>query len=352
MNRSNTTLLALEQLNTLFIINNTIIVTFGIIGLLLNIVVCCILFTSRHLHQAVDRFITQLAISDLLTSLTITFSYSIALLIQTNPNLSLQLSYLASAIICKAGGISACVTMTYSNLVLVAISIERYRAIMYPFAISFRSRTTTFIISLFWSISIGIGIMVGFYYRITATVPQVCNFSGGRIELFAIMLVLTVIAIIIPLSIIIIAYVIMAKKILKAKPPMENSEYQRRQNLRIKNRNRRIAFLLLITVLSTTSSSLFIITNFVLFVGLLSDPDFYSRLSYEFWIYFLFSGCLTLFRCVLNPILYNFASSNFKKAMIKFVKDWNSKLCIRSDDASVLISSMKNSTQIKSVYRF
>ncbi|RDD36308.1 Cardioacceleratory peptide receptor [Trichoplax sp. H2] len=298
---------------------NVFVVAIGLVGAILNSFVCLVLFYSNHSHQSLDKLIAHLSLNDLLASLSIAVSYILNALTITNREVIFRLSRLAGTILCKTNLVLVSLTITNSNLILAAISIDRYRAIIHPLALPLHKVKSNVIITIFWLISIGIGILIANFHELSASYPYRCSITNNHTIALIIVLIFAIFGYIIPFLIISISYSIIIKKILTVKPPMDNSEYQRRQKSRLRQRNKGI------TVLSTASSSIFIITLGTLVTGLLIDNEFYSKLTIAFWTFFQISGTIMLLPCVINPMLYNFASTNFKSAARSLLQKWNVK---------------------------
>lgn len=343
MNLSNATVADFDKIKSSLMVDNILVLTLGIIRAIFNAFVCYVLYTNHHLNQTLDRLITQVVLSDLIVSLTIIISYSIQVLFNVFPEIRSQLSSLMSNIVCKASSSILFLALINSNLLLAAISADRYRAIVRPFTKPFNSRTVSIMIFLCWLLStVASGITV-LNHRSAYNNFYLCATLARDMKLLSVTFISTLIVIILPLFITVISYILIAQKILNAKLPMDNSEYQRRQKKRVKQRNKRIIVLIIITVLTAVSTSLFFINNFFMIIALWISPYSTFNPSFAFWVYYLISNNFMLFRCVLDPILYNFASTNFKNAIISIIQKLKLKLAISINATSVLVFAMKHS---------
>ena len=70
------------------------------------------------------------------------------------------------------------------------------------------------------------------------------------------------------------------------------------------------------------------INNFIVIAKIWSNSNNNLHLSAEFWQYYIVSQPFMLLRCVINPVLYNFASTNFKEALISIRQNLKLKLVV------------------------
>lgn len=311
------------------LVQSYIIIMLSIIGIIFNSVICYIFWFKSLSYQSLNRFFAQLALMDLLTALSLIYNQVLIIINLTDRNMIPNLSRLAGTILCRTSAGLMILAMTNSNLTLAAISIDRYRAVMHPLALPLRRKTVTLIIIIKWLVTIGITTFLLIYYDLGSGFPYPCEISGSAYEVFAVTLAFAIIVGIIPISLIFICYGIVIKKILTATPPMDNSEYQRRQNLRIKQRNKSIGFILIITILTLPTSSLFLFIQIIIRTGDLIDFTYSSNLPSGVWVFYEISFTTSALPAVFNPILYNFVSTNFQKALISLIQDWKMNIGLR-----------------------
>ncbi|RDD36769.1 Neuropeptide Y receptor [Trichoplax sp. H2] len=332
MNISNETLNTNSYSNQTISVFHTALITFASLGTIFNLIVCWVIF-SRHQKHTLDLLIGQLALTDLFSALATVSAYVMHLLFKSNR----AISWLAREIICKLSSSSTSVGVINSKLVLMAISLERYRAIIHPLKAPFRRKLIVLGIILMWLISAVLGGFLGLYHGVSKIDLNSCMLLGSQTEKFAIMIIFECTAGIIPLTVILISYIKIMIKICTTKIPTESTstECQRKQLAKKKHRNQKIAAILIITLLSSISASLHLINYMILTIGQFMNTEY--KVRPEFHTFLIVSGSLTLCSCVLNPIIYNFVSTNFKNDMKHMYRYYVRKFsCIRKCSASFM----------------
>lgn len=309
------------------LIHSYAVLVLSIIGFIFNSLVCYVLNLKCKSYRHLDRFIAQLSLTDLLTSFIFIYNQIFFIIYLNNRTLFQYISSTAADVLCKISTSAVFLTITNSNLTLAAISVDRYRAIIHPLVVPLSRKIVTIIIAINWLISIAIAIFFWFYHGFGSYNPQVCIRIGNQYEIFAIMTSFGIIAGTIPVLVVFLCYGAIIKKILISKPPIDNSEYQQQQKARFKERNRRIAFLLFVTSLSLATSTLFIFIQMFVNIGDLLHVEFSSRLSAHFWTFFQICITLSILPTVINPVLYNFVSSNFQHSISSAIQAWKESYC-------------------------
>lgn len=317
MNNINQNESVLIHNNQTRLLHGPALVVMGCFGILFNLVVCVVLFSNNFSRQSLDRFIGQLALTDLFQAISITITYIISIISIINPFWLSRLPLFANTIVCKFTTSCTGITVINSKLILVAISIERYRAILYPLKAPFSKSLTFAYIIVMWLISAVIGGLLGMFHQVIEDddYSYTCTMTANRNVRFIIMIIFEFVAGIFPMIVISVAYTVIMIKISKVKPPMDSnkSQYQRQVLAKIKQRNQRIAILLIITILSTVSTSIYLINYMIITVSLYTNSQIISSIAFQNFM--IASGTLTLCSCVINPILYNFVSTNFNYAI-------------------------------------
>ncbi|XP_067286459.1 neuropeptide FF receptor 1-like [Pseudorasbora parva] len=126
------------------------ILAYGLIFLLCmlgNILVCFIVLKNRQMRTVTNIFILNLAISDLLVGI-------LCLPITLVDNLITGWPF--DVVICKMSGLVQGASVSASVFTLVAIAVERFRCIVYPFQRKLTQPQAILTISFIWALAIAI----------------------------------------------------------------------------------------------------------------------------------------------------------------------------------------------------
>uniref|UniRef100_A0A8D0UEE9 Neuropeptide FF receptor 2 n=3 Tax=Sus scrofa TaxID=9823 RepID=A0A8D0UEE9_PIG len=132
------------QVTAIFIISYFLIFFLCMVG---NTVVCFIVMRNKHMHTVTNLFILNLAISDLLVGI---FCMPITLL----DNIIAGWPFGSS--MCKISGLVQGISVAASVFTLVAIAVDRFRCVVYPFKPKLTIKTAFVIIMIIWVLAIAI----------------------------------------------------------------------------------------------------------------------------------------------------------------------------------------------------
>lgn len=287
----------------------------GTLGIILNWVVCQVILFSKHLRQPLDRLILNLSIADLMNSVTIVLFQVIEYIIierSANPK---NISYLFHEVVCKMWLFFVCMSMTSSSQTLATIGIERWKAILHPFGKPFSGPKFGLIILFNWLISAGVAIFIALLHRPLNSYPLLCVGSKNIILSMLSCLIFTLTTSFIPFVIVLVCYIRIGIKLYTAKLPIDSIIYAQKVSQTTKRKYRKIITLLMITVLTMATSIQFSISYLFTAIGPMFHQNFYIRLNIVFWKFYRTTWILTIISSTLNPILYNFCSENFQKAI-------------------------------------
>ncbi|CRK88026.1 CLUMA_CG001812, isoform A [Clunio marinus] len=122
-------------------------ITIFLISIFGNGIVCFIVFTSSRMQTVTNFFIANLALSDMLMAFfCIPFSFISQFVLQYWP---------FGLVLCKFVNYTQAISVLVSAYTLVAISIDRYIAIMFPLKPRLSKSYAKFIIVIVWSIAFG-----------------------------------------------------------------------------------------------------------------------------------------------------------------------------------------------------
>ncbi|XP_031198837.1 neuropeptide FF receptor 2 isoform X2 [Mastomys coucha] len=298
------------QVAAVFISSYSLIFFLCMVG---NTVVCFIVIRNRHMHTVTNFFILNLAISDLLVGI---FCMPITLL----DNIIAGWPFGSS--MCKISGLVQGVSVAASVFTLVAIAVDRFRCVVYPFKPKLTFKTAFVTIVIIWGLAITImtpsAIMLHVqeekYYRVrlsshnkTGTVYW-CREDWPRQEMRRIYTtVLFATIYLAPLSLIVIMYARIGASLFKTS--VHCTGKQRPEQWHVSKKKQKVIKMLLIVAL------LFILSWLPLWtLMMLSD---YADLSpnklriINIYVY-PFAHWLAFCNSSVNPIIYGFFNENFR----------------------------------------
>ncbi|XP_066136978.1 neuropeptide FF receptor 2 [Saccopteryx bilineata] len=295
----------------IFIISYFLIFFLCMVG---NTVVCFIVMRNKHMHTVTNLFILNLAISDLLVGI---FCMPITLL----DNIIAGWPFGSS--MCKISGLVQGISVAASVFTLVAIAVDRFRCIVYPFKPKLTIKTAFIIIVIIWVLAVAImfpsAIMLHVqeekYYRVrlnsqNKTMPVYwCREDWPNKEMRKIYTtVLFANIYLAPLSLIVIMYGRIGMSLSKMTVPHTGKRNQ--EQWHVSKKKQKVIKMLLIVAL------LFILSWLPLWtLMMLSD---YAELSpnelqvINIYIY-PFAHWLAFCNSSINPIIYGFFNENFRR---------------------------------------
>ncbi|KAM4854969.1 neuropeptide FF receptor 2 [Thomomys bottae] len=279
-----------------------------------NTMVCLIVMRNRHMHTVTNLFIFNLAVSDLLVGI---FCMPITLL----DNIIAGWPFGNS--MCKISGLIQGISVSASVFTLVAIAVDRFRCVVYPFKPKFTLKAALVIIALIWVLAVAImspsAVMLHVqeekYYQVrlasqNQTSPVYwCHEDWPNQEMrkfYTTVLFATIY--LAPLSLIVLMYGRIGIVLLKTAMPFPAKQSQGQVHMMSKKKQKVLKMLL-------TVALLFVLSWLPLWtLMMLSD---YAHLSPEelrvinIYIY-PFAHWLAFCNSSVNPIIYGFFNENFR----------------------------------------
>ncbi|RDD36976.1 Neuropeptide FF receptor 2 [Trichoplax sp. H2] len=212
-------------------------------------------------------------------------------------------------------------SITTSTSTLLVIGAERYRAITYPLRRTYTRKQMNRILMAIWAISFSSTLLIIFTRNYDRSSILNCTGSLSPYKSFIAAISFTVYAIAtygIPTVFIIIFYVCIIMSLYYYNLPKGDSEYRAEVNKSRQMKNQVIMALLIITILSAASYFPFMAIHVGIAFLKYSTNNAIKDLPKLFWIFYRLTAILMLIPTILNPILYNFASSEIKKEMKAF----------------------------------
>ncbi|KAI5615491.1 neuropeptide FF receptor 2 [Silurus asotus] len=139
----------------IFIVSYLLIFMVCMVG---NGLVCFIVLRSKHMRTVTNLFILNLAISDLLVGFFCMPTTLVDNIITGWP---------FGSLVCKLSGMVQGISVSASVFTLVAIAVDRFRCIVYPFKQKLTISTSTITIAVIWVLAISIMCPSGFMLQVT-----------------------------------------------------------------------------------------------------------------------------------------------------------------------------------------
>ncbi|XP_030636585.1 neuropeptide FF receptor 2 [Chanos chanos] len=138
-----------------FIVSYLLIFLVCMVG---NGVVCFIVLRSKNMRTVTNLFILNLAISDLLVGIFCMPTTLVDNIITGWP---------FGSVVCKLSGMVQGISVSASVFTLVAIAVDRFRCIVYPFKQKLTTSTSTLIIAVIWVLAVSIMCPSGVMLQVT-----------------------------------------------------------------------------------------------------------------------------------------------------------------------------------------
>ncbi|XP_030059363.1 neuropeptide FF receptor 1 [Microcaecilia unicolor] len=307
-----------------------------------NMLVCFIVLKNRQMRTVTNIFILNLAISDLLVGIFCMPTTLVDNLITGWP---------FDNFMCKMSGLVQGMSVSASVFTLVAIAVERFRCIVYPFRQKLTLRKAIITIFVIWVLALIImcpsavtltvtreeyHFMVDYYnnsypfYSCWEAWPDQEMRKVYTMVLFSHIYLA-------PLTLIVIMYTRIAFKLFKSSAPIQGSQSEENEGRRVSKRKIRVINMLIIVALFFTLSwlplwTLMLLTDY----GKLSDNQLNMIAVYVF----PFAHWLAFFNSSVNPIIYGYFNENFRRG---FQEVFKVQFCSIGREHRVAYSERKSS---------
>ncbi|KAM6975872.1 neuropeptide FF receptor 2 [Tautogolabrus adspersus] len=293
-----------------------------------NGVVCFIVLRSKNMRTVTNLFILNLAISDLLVGIFCMPTTLVDNIITGWP---------FGSVLCKLSGMVQGISVSASVFTLVAIAVDRFRCIVYPFKQKLTIPTSKLIIVVIWVLAVSIMCPSGVMLQVTKehrvriilgrnndTQPFYwCRENWPNQEMRKIYTtVLFANIYLAPLSLIVVMYARIGFTLSKTTIPMvsgsgtgsekglSNNKPSMEGRLTISKKKTRVIMMLLVV------ASLFILSWLPLWT-LMMLSDYASLTEHQYRVIniyvYPFAHWLAFFNSSVNPIIYGFFNENFRR---------------------------------------
>ncbi|NXE99239.1 NPFF2 protein, partial [Menura novaehollandiae] len=290
--------------------------------------VCFIILWSKHMRTVTNLFILNLAVSDLLVGL---FCMPTTLLD------NIIAGWPFGSLVCKMSGMVQGISVSASVFTLVAIAVDRFRCIVYPFKQKLTIPTAVTIIAVIWILATAImcpsavllQVQEEKQFRVilgsgNATRPVYwCREDwpdSGMRKIYTIVLFSSIY--LAPLLLIVITYARISMALSHTAMPRAGKRSQEQRHSVWKRKQKVIKMLIVVTLLFTLSW----LPLWTLM--LLSDYANLSDLQLQLINIYIypFAHWLAFFNSSINPIIYGFCNENFRRG---FQAVFKLQLCSR-----------------------
>ncbi|XP_018592265.1 neuropeptide FF receptor 2-like [Scleropages formosus] len=296
----------------IFIISYLLIFLVCMVG---NGAVCFIVLRSKNMRTVTNVFILNLAISDLLVGIFCMPTTLVDNIITGWP---------FGSLVCKLSGMVQGMSVSASVFTLVAIAVDRFRCIVYPFKQKLTISTSMLIILIIWVLALSIMCPSGVMLQVTKehnvrvllgdgneTIPFYwCRENWpnqGMRKIYTTVLFANIY--LAPLTLIVIMYARIGITLFKTAMPTGGKPGQENRQAVSKKKKRVIKMLL-------TVALLFILSWLPLWT-LMMLSDYASLTEHQYRVIniyiYPFAHWLAFFNSSVNPIIYGFFNENFRK---------------------------------------
>lgn len=185
-----------------------------------NVLVCYVVLAYQRMRTVTNYFIVNLAISDILMAvLCIPLSFVANVLFNHWP---------FGSALCSVVPYAQTVAVFASAFTLVAISVDRFIAIIYPLRQRLTTKQVLIIVAVVWVSSLTVPLPTAIFSKVTVNESR-CYEVWGQDERFSYSLAIMVLQYFLPLSVLIVTYLGIGIVIWVKKPPgeAENNRDQR-----------------------------------------------------------------------------------------------------------------------------
>ncbi|RDD36056.1 hypothetical protein TrispH2_012103 [Trichoplax sp. H2] len=231
-------------------------------------------------------------------------------------------TYQNAYILCVANAAIVLTILPGACLTLLVMSFERYQAVAVIRLRKIKLTTVLKIILIIWLTAIVSAVIPTVYVKFNNYYPNVCTI--GRIDNYTLLIISIILfstTSILPIIMMLIIYGLIIYKLIYSKQVVKIGPSSITNN-REKNIRRTIFPVLLISVFTTASSVPYILLSYYTLINEYYYPYFgesFLRKYYRLWI---FAATWYILSPIVNPFLYNLASSKFRKIL-------HSLLCYR-----------------------
>lgn len=296
----------------IFIVSYLLIFLVCMVG---NGVVCFIVLRSKNMRTVTNLFILNLAVSDLLVGI---FCMPTTLLD------NIITGWPFGSLVCKMSGMVQGISVSASVFTLVAIAVDRFRCIVYPFKQKLTISTATLIIVIIWVLAISIMCPSGVMLQVTKehTIRILLGYDNQSSPFYwcrenwpnqemrkIYTTVLFANIYLAPLSLIVIMYARIGITLFKTTVPTGGKPGHDNRHTVSKKKQRVIKMLLVVALL-------FILSWLPLWtLMMLSDYASLTEQQYRIINIYIypFAHWLAFFNSSVNPIIYGFFNENFRR---------------------------------------
>ncbi|OQV15703.1 putative Neuropeptide Y receptor [Hypsibius exemplaris] len=276
-----------------------------------NAIVCFIVASFERMRKTENFFIFNLALTDMVMAfLCVPFSFVPTLIIG---------SYPFGLFMCKVMNYSQVVTVLVSSWTLVAISIERYFGVVFPFRPKMRRRKAVTVMCLTWVVALAVALPTVLFqvvvehkanHHCVEKWPEwLAETSDDRNHIsYVYGMILMTLQYFLPVGILTFTYSTIAVHIWRSKTP---GAAMKDRDKKIKSEKMRMTKMMVVVVLLYIISWLPLNAYNVI-------ADQYPAVSCCVYIHYIWFAChwLAMSHATLNPIIYFWMNSKFRSGFL------------------------------------
>ena len=290
--------------------------SFGLTGCLLNGCVCFIIIHHKSLRQPFNHLIVNLAVPDFLVSLAVILNSIINYTAAAAFHHLFDVTNIAN-IICKF--IIFCIISSFSStcLTLLAISIERYQCITTNRRHTMKLSTARKAIMLTWLLAASSAIIPAYYGKADPK-DYNCTFANiAELWLIILLYILAFITIVLPILSMLILYTYIVIKLFN-KIQVSDSNSPAIMKAQKKYLCHSIIVIVIISIFTCGTGLPLLSFYFTVIIGQYIDPNFRRLIIVQYYQWWAIASFLFLLAPIVNPLLYNFVSRQFRKIALDF----------------------------------
>ncbi|RDD41499.1 Tachykinin-like peptides receptor 86C [Trichoplax sp. H2] len=302
--------------------------SFGLAGCILNGLVCLIIATHKSLRQPFNHLILNLSLSDFFVSLSvILYGLSNYLAVYQSAN---NLSITVADILCKLDVFCILASISAACLTLSIISIERYQAIAILRLHKMKLSTTRKIILIIWILASIPAAIPAYFSRIDANLYHSCHLNQmDNFFLTVFCVILFCLTCFLPVIFMLLLYGIITHK-LWITTRITPSTVSQVASKRKRYLRRSVIAILGISLFSSGTALPYLVFSIILIIGQHYDSEFKLIFIAKNELIWSISTYLFILTPILNPLLYNLASSQFREVLYHLLNSHDCKFLART----------------------
>ena len=316
MESSNDSLYRGENISSKGLLNSSRVnLSCGLTGCLLNGCVCFIIIYHKSLQQPFNHLILNLAMSDFLVSLAVILNGIINYAALAALHHLFNITNIAN-IICKFIIFFAYSSFSSTCLTLLAISIERYQCMTKKRRHTIKLSTTRKAIILTWLLATSSNIIPTYYGQANPKDYNCTFLNITELWVAVLFFILSIITTVLPILLMLIIYIYIVIKVFN-NIQVSDSNSSVIMKAQKKYLRHSVIVIVIISIFTCSTGLPLLLLYAIIAIGQHVDPSIRQLIFNKYYKWWAIATFLFLLAPIVNPLLYNFASRQFRKVVIK-----------------------------------